>query len=239
MRLLFMTDIHGNYEAMVQLMNAAKLDPVNDCLIIGGDLIDRGPDSGKVLKGIKLLQQMYPQNIKVLIGNHEHMMLDFYWNNDPMWKTYGGNESIASFEQVFRSNELDNYLLWIDQLPIVYETDQYVFTHAGINPESPLNQQDRKVLWMNRKEFNQSVDVASLQQLTKGRVIVHGHTPGKNIAFDGLRLNCDLGSGVFPDYLAALALVDLTNEKFYRYSFRNNKIGVHKFNLGEPYEKDI
>jgi serine/threonine protein phosphatase 1 len=226
MRLLFITDIHGHYDAMLQLLDFAKLEPSSDLLVVGGDMIDRGPDSGKVLKGIKLLQQMYPHNIKVLIGNHEHMMLDFIWNNDPMWKSYGGNESLTSFEQVFTDGEVENYLLWMDQLPIVFETGEYVFTHAGINPDNPLDQQGREVLWMNRTEFNKTVDLVSLQHLTKGRVIVHGHTPGRAVKFDGTRLNCDLGSGVFPHHMAALALVDLTNSKYYRYSFRSNKVSV-------------
>jgi serine/threonine protein phosphatase 1 len=226
-RLLFMTDIHGNYDAMVHLLEYAKLEPATDCLVVGGDLIDRGPDSGKVLKGIKLLQQMYPENVKVVIGNHEQMMLDFYENDDPMWKTYGGNESVASFDKVFSGNELDRYLTWVAQLPIVYETERYIFTHAGINPGDPLDQQKRDVLWMNRKEFNETVDPSALQQLTKGRIIIHGHTPVRELKFDGLRLDCDLGSAVFPDYIAALALVELTNDQYYRYAFRNHKISAH------------
>ncbi|PZE20283.1 metallophosphoesterase family protein [Paenibacillus xerothermodurans] len=227
MRLLFITDIHGHYDGMLQLFDSAQFEPAQDLLVVGGDMIDRGPDSGKVLKGYKLLQQMYPDNIKVLIGNHEQMMLDFYWKDDPMWKTYGGDESQASFEQVFANGALEDYLLWVDRLPMVYETEKYIFTHAGINPDFTLNEQTRDVLWMNRKEFSETVNVDALQRLTQGRIIAHGHTPGTAVKFDGLRLNCDLGSGVFPSRFAALALVDLTNDKYYRYSFQHNSVRLH------------
>jgi serine/threonine protein phosphatase 1 len=231
MSLLFITDIHGNYDAMLQLFDTVNLDPSSDTLVVGGDMIDRGPDSGKVLKGIKLLQQSFTDNIKVLIGNHELMMLDFFRHDEPLWKKHGGIKTLEHLEQFFNSGEMESYLTWIDGLPIVYETDKYIFTHAGLNPDLPLQQQKREVIWMNRKEFNHSVDLAKLRELTRGRIILHGHTPVTSLAFDGVRLDCDLGSGVFPSYLAALALVDLTNNKYYRYSYQNNDISQHELNL--------
>jgi serine/threonine protein phosphatase 1 len=231
MRLLFITDIHGNYDAMLQLFNNADFDPSSDTLVVGGDMIDRGPDSGKMLKGIKLLHQMYPKNIKVLIGNHELMMLEFFRRNHPLWHKHGGIKTQKNLEQFFSNGEVDNYLQWIDGLPVVHETEKFVFTHAGVNPGFPLQEQQREVLWMNRKEFNDTVDLSSLQKLTKGRIILHGHTPVRTLAFDGVRMDCDLGSGVLPSYLAALALVDLTNDKYYRYSFRNNKVDEHTLGL--------
>jgi serine/threonine protein phosphatase 1 len=231
MRLLFITDIHGNYDAMLELFNNANFDPSSDTLVVGGDMIDRGPDSGKMLKGIKLLQQMYPENIKVLIGNHELMMLNFFRSNDPLWLKHGGTKTRENLEQFFVNSEMDSYLKWVDGLPIVFETEKFVFTHAGLNPDIPLHGQQREVLWMSRKEFNNTVDLPSLQKLTKGRAILHGHTPVRELEFDGVRLDCDLGSGVLPSYLAALALVDLTNDMYYRYSFRNNKVDKNTLGL--------
>ena len=66
-----MSDIHGEanrFHAMLKKINFSKLDT----LIILGDIIDRGPD------GIALLLEiMEMPNVIVLLGNHEHMMLQY------------------------------------------------------------------------------------------------------------------------------------------------------------------
>ena len=66
-----MSDIHGEadrFHAMLKKINFSE----TDTLIILGDIIDRGPD------GIALLLEiMEMSNVIVLLGNHEHMMLQY------------------------------------------------------------------------------------------------------------------------------------------------------------------
>ena len=67
-----MSDIHGEAARFYAMLEKIALRP-EDRLIILGDVVDRGPD------GIPLLRYIMDQpNITLLMGNHEHMMLQYY-----------------------------------------------------------------------------------------------------------------------------------------------------------------
>lgn len=64
-----MSDIHGNKKAFEDILNQIQLQP-KDTLYILGDVIDRGEYGIEIL--IKI---MTTPNIKMLLGNHEYMLL--------------------------------------------------------------------------------------------------------------------------------------------------------------------
>lgn len=72
-----MSDIHGFLDIFRE--NVEKLDlSGNNRLILLGDYIDRGPQSGQTLRYIYELQQKYgSEKIVVLRGNHEEDFLDW------------------------------------------------------------------------------------------------------------------------------------------------------------------
>ncbi len=63
------SDIHGNMKRFRELMERINLQP-EDTLYILGDVIDRHPGGIKILREI-----MAMPNAKMLLGNHEYMML--------------------------------------------------------------------------------------------------------------------------------------------------------------------
>lgn len=65
-----MSDIHGNLPFFRSVMRQIRLRK-NDTLYILGDVIDRHPDGIKILKHI-----MKKANMRMLLGNHEYMMLN-------------------------------------------------------------------------------------------------------------------------------------------------------------------
>ena len=65
-----MSDIHGNSKRFDSVMNQIDLQP-EDTLYILGDVIDRYPDGIRILRRI-----MKTPNVKMLLGNHEYMMLE-------------------------------------------------------------------------------------------------------------------------------------------------------------------
>ena len=65
-----MSDIHGNYENFESVMEKIDLKP-EDRLYILGDVIDRHP------YGLLILQKiMKMENAKMILGNHEYMMME-------------------------------------------------------------------------------------------------------------------------------------------------------------------
>lgn len=226
-----MTDIHGNYNEMIALLKKAQFNPSQDQLIIGGDMIDRGPDSGKVLQYLKQLQEQYPEQVKIVIGNHEDMLISFYERKSTMWMNFA-KEAIRSFEREFTEKEYEQIMIWLENQPVLMEDNEYIYVHAGIVPGVSLSNQNRThVLWMpyiqNGKNFNYDFSKESILQTTKGKKVIYGHTPRKYLFDDGARLCCDLGSGVKPTE-SKLALVNLTDYQYWYYDFDHQKIYFQK-----------
>ncbi|BBI35161.1 hypothetical protein [Cohnella abietis] len=81
---------------------------------------------------------------------------------------------------------------------------------------------------MSENEFY-SYTRESLLELTNGKPIIHGHTPLEIIYFDGVRLNCDLGSNTYSVIEErALALVNLSLMEYFKYKPSTKRIETHK-----------
>lgn len=219
----FITDIHGDYKGLKLLMEHARINFSKDQLVIGGDMINRGRDSGSVLKFIKGLVQKYPENVYPLIGNHEEMMKDYYRSEDKLWLNHSGRDTLRDFEKTFSKIEMDDHIEWASNLPLVYEDDEYIYTHAGLNPFEPLDKQSREILWMSESDFY-CISKEVLLTLTR-KPIIHGHTPVERIYYDGVRLNCDLGSNTYMiQKEQGLGLVNLTEMTYLVYRQSQKKI---------------
>ena len=81
-----MSDIRGRKDRFDDVLNQINLTK-NDTLYILGDVVDRTPDGITLLKYI-----MNKPNVKMLLGNHEYMMLNALKNEDdiPLWYRNGG-----------------------------------------------------------------------------------------------------------------------------------------------------
>lgn len=223
MKKYFISDIHGNYKEMMALLNNAKVNFKHDLLIVGGDMIDRGKHSGRVIKKIKELQKKYPQNIIVLCGNHEEMAIWHIEGKTDMWFRYGGTEAKKSFKRTFDEIEMKEYFEWLKKLPLIYIDEEYIFSHAGIEIEEKIENQKRSCLWLEYNDFY-SVDKETLEYYTNGKKVIHGHTPKNKVTNDGIRVSCDLGASVFEN--GKLALVNLTDDIYYEYDFMTKEINT-------------
>lgn len=227
-----MTDIHGDFDGMKKLLEYAVFDPKSDQLVFGGDLINRGNHSGPVLKEVRRMQLEYPDNIHVVIGNHEEMMISHYQGTSNMWLEHGGKEALKSISKTLKNeSELQAHIDWVTALPLVFEDDEFIYTHAGIDPYEAISFQSREILWMSEKDFY-SFSKESILNQTKGKPVIHGHTPCEFIYFDGVRMNCDLGSNTYAILEErAIGLVDLTNMIYYVYKQSNKKLDKRKVSI--------
>lgn len=62
-----MSDIHGCFTAFQEMLKKINFN-YNDRLIIAGDMIDRGPENLEMLKWM----EKKPENVEILMGNHEY-----------------------------------------------------------------------------------------------------------------------------------------------------------------------
>lgn len=227
MRKLFISDIHGCYWPMLQLLECANYIPGTDQLVVGGDFIDRGPDSGKVVQYLRSLQHTYPDHVHVLHGNHEDMLVEFLMGASERWIHNGGYEAAQSFER----EKMAQYAMeWAITRPILFEDDEYVYVHAGIVPGIPLDKQTAdEAVWMPYSARGirfADYPLEAIRKTTGGKKVVFGHTPKNYVFDDGIRICCDLGAGL-KESNRKLALVDLTNDTVYQVRANPSQDGTY------------
>jgi len=182
-RIVAIGDIHGRLDClneMLKMIDASRIDNEKFDIYFLGDFIDRGPNSAQVLEKIKTgpknSDRWFP-----LIGNHEDMMIKSYtseddydkmrWNTN--WENNGGLEALRSYEEYPNENQIiKSHVEWLTTLPLCYETDNYLFVHAGFMPGYSLDEQDdESMVWIRDRFLKAENDFAGW------KYIVHGHTP--------------------------------------------------------------
>lgn len=145
-RLFVIADIHGMHNLLINLLNSLyrdhSLDLTSDKLIFTGDMIDRGPDSCKVISTIKELTETYPSNVIALAGNHDLMPVMYYargrrQDDADLWFQNGGHQTLASYQKDMNLNDMSHdHLVWLAKLPISHTEPGFFFSHAPVPREN-------------------------------------------------------------------------------------------------------
>ncbi|EJZ17594.1 serine/threonine specific protein phosphatase [Rhizobium sp. Pop5] len=199
-------DIHGRYDLLLKAEEAILRDgarlPGRKLIVTLGDYIDRGPESAQV---ISHLMEPPPEGFDriCLAGNHENTMLDYIdgWVSYDDWMGMGSAELLKSYgldpehlPLVFPSGaKLDAFIRqslphthidFMRAMPIMLDTPNVVFVHAGIDPTLPLAAQRDDDLVFIRNRFLES-------KVPLPKLVVHGHTPNDEPDIRSRRLNLD------------------------------------------------
>lgn len=186
-------DIHGYDELFERLVERIQADADErgrrPRLVLLGDYIDRGPASRQVLDRILRLEQAQWCDLVALKGNHEAALLRFL--EEPAfgatWRDWGGASTLRAYgvDMPYLCDDPD---VWSDvrdaaarvidvrhvkllrRLPAVFQADDYLFVHAGVDPDRPLQEQDEETFMYIRGRFLRA-------ERACGYVVVHGHTP--------------------------------------------------------------
>ena len=169
-----MSDIHGEYELFLKLLDKIGFSE-NDELYICGDIIEKGKDSVKLARYIFSMP-----NAKVIMGNHEDAFIKHY--NYLMQTCFGDFDSVLSnLKQCITDGGGDGELLtWdivdrIEELPYYIETDDFICVHAGFTLTDDggipnLDTVPNDELLHNRQFKNPNVIPK------KGKCVFFGHT---------------------------------------------------------------
>ena len=208
-RIYAIGDIHGRYDLLRVLMDKigehveARPPAKALHLVFMGDLIDRGPDSAKVLEFLYDLQ-LKTNRVIVLLGNHEDAMLRALDGDASIMRTWlavGGldtlrsfgvsppapNEDIRAFAARIVAAIPRPWLNWLRRLPVHARSGDYFFCHAGVRPGVALRRQARDDLLWIRDDFLEDPSY-------HGAVIVHGHSIEPQVEFRQNRIGIDTGA---------------------------------------------
>lgn len=186
-RTLVISDIHGCYEEFMEMLDKIEYVPNDDKLVLLGDYIDRGKDSKLVIEKVMDLSRM--NNVTVLKGNHEEMLLKFlespletghWWmqnGGDTTLKSYLGSDAdpynLGYFEEAKRDLESNfkSEIEFIKNMSSYSEDKEHIFVHAGIEPftDDWKSNGDRVHLWTRELFLNYDHQ--------QDKTVVFGHTP--------------------------------------------------------------
>nr|BCJ78213.1 hypothetical protein [Niallia circulans] len=184
-RTLVISDIHGEIDKLNKLLELAGYDPQRDQLILLGDYVDRGPDSRRVVEKV---MELHRDGAIVLKGNHDYMMVKAF-ERDPVfidrWFRNGARATLSSYGHAGAETEvptpetmeptelLKEHLSFLDGLQTYHESEDTIFVHAGVHPETKLAETDPYVLMWIRDEFHKGYRGA--------KTVIFGHTITKNL----------------------------------------------------------
>ncbi len=194
-------DIHGLYNRLVELINKLPLKD-KDLIVFLGDYIDRGEDSKNVIDFLIKLRAERPKDHTIFLkGNHEALFLDYLnGKNEEIFFINGGRKTIESYSVNGRFYLPDEHLMFFKQLLPYYETENYIFVHAGLKPGVSITcQREEDLLWI-RGEF-------IFSDFNFGKRVIFGHTSMKSFMpyFDKNKIGIDTGA-VYGGVLTAIML---------------------------------
>lgn len=124
--LFVVSDVHGYRDDLERRLDDIDLAG-GDQLWILGDLLDRGPDGIGSIDLVRSLQQRFPDQVHVLMGNHEILALGR--------RRFPGTE----FESSWHINGgkardqrglTDDHVAWLASLPLMAQVGDYLLLHS-------------------------------------------------------------------------------------------------------------
>ena len=122
-------DLQGCLESFEELLD--MLGDVSDFVFVG-DIVNRGPASLQTLRRVKALEES-GRCRAVLLGNHDLHLLAVAAGAGKLHRT-------DTIGEILKASDADELLDWLRRRPLMYETDEAVFVHAGISPAWTLLQ---------------------------------------------------------------------------------------------------
>jgi serine/threonine protein phosphatase 1 len=180
-RILATSDLHGQYDKFMELLNKANYDSEKDLLIVCGDMIDRGTQNLATLYKCMELQE---NGAIILMGNHEEFLMDAYdellygaryvdekgFTATDWWVSRNGGVNTMPEIKTLSNEENERIYKWVSKLPAYAMVNDFIFVHAGVNSKKAIEDNNLSELIWSTREFPWVPAYAD-------KVVVFGHTP--------------------------------------------------------------
>lgn len=116
-------DLQGCFEPLARLLDYLKFDPAADRLWFVGDLVNRGPDSLKVVRFVKGLGEA----AATVLGNHDlHLVMQA--------EGFGKANKEDTLAEVLAAPDRDELIAWLRAQPLFHCENGWGMVHAGLLP---------------------------------------------------------------------------------------------------------
>ena len=208
LRIYAIGDIHGRLDLLNELLarigsDIALRPTARPLYVFLGDYIDRGSASRETID--RLIEHGKTHESVFLKGNHELIAIKCLSDRGlfDQWLRLGGLETLVSYgvpaetlangkqiaelQSAFHGALPQAHFRFFRDLKNSFECGDFFFAHAGVKPNVELSRQkENDLLWI-RGEFLMSKD-------DFGKIVVHGHTPTREIEVGPNRINIDTGA---------------------------------------------
>jgi serine/threonine protein phosphatase 1 len=208
LRIYAIGDIHGRLDLLSELLARISSDialrpTARPLYVFLGDYIDRGSASRETID--RLIEHGKTHESIFLKGNHELIAIKCLSDRGlfDQWLRLGGLETLVSYgvpaetlangkqiaelQSAFHGALPQAHFRFFRDLKNSFECGDFFFAHAGVKPNVELSRQkENDLLWI-RGEFLTSKD-------DFGKIVVHGHTPTREIEVGPNRINIDTGA---------------------------------------------
>ena len=202
-------DVHGRLDLLDDMLEQIEAEiavrgEAQNQLVVLGDIIDRGPDSRRVIE--RLQNYLLDGTSPVLIcGNHEEMLLRLLSGEQGLlnnWLSFGGAEFVQSYGidtrkitsmtedaaiAVVRGAIPRSHREYLEASIDTVKIGDFLFVHAGIRPNVDLSIQSQMDLrWIRQPFLDDNSD--------HGMVVVHGHSISADVDQRRNRIGLDTGA---------------------------------------------
>jgi serine/threonine protein phosphatase 1 len=208
LRIYAVGDIHGRLDLLNEILWLTEADiasrPTSKPLhVFLGDYIDRGASSRETVD--RLIAHGKSNESVFLKGNHEQIAIRCLRERGlfDQWMRLGGLETLVSYgvtpanpangkstaelQSAFHEALPQAHFRFFRDLRMSFECGDFFFAHAGVKPHVALSKQkENDLLWIRNEFLTSGEDF--------GKIVVHGHTPTREIEIGRNRINIDTGA---------------------------------------------
>jgi len=126
-------DIQGCYAELMALLEAVQFDAASDQLWFTGDLVNRGPESLRVLRFVRDLNERTPSAAITVLGNHDLHLLAVAAGE-------GRQHHSDTLDEILAAPDRETLLDWLRHQPLLHHDAALGVTliHAGLPPQWSL-----------------------------------------------------------------------------------------------------
>lgn len=193
-RTIFIGDVHGCYDEMMKMLDTVRYTPETDSILFTGDLINKGPESAKVVR------EIVENGFRCVMGNHEARLLRLVKTPQELWTEKEKRMADVLRDPFQIADVVKNWPLWID-------TPNALLVHAGLEPQKQkLEDMDPNVIlsvrtWDGKGEnLNSPTDPPWFSCVKWPKLVIFGHWAAKGLVnvpgFRGLDSGCVYGKSL-------------------------------------------
>jgi hypothetical protein len=182
-------DIHGLYNDFLEMMEILNYDkegnhPENKKMLFLGDIIDRGPDS---IKMIRLVKKLVKNGHFALKGNHEEQLIENIKRYKDNKNPEGSYAALKTFKEIINEKDLDELYSFLKELKTYFIQDNLAFCHGDLRIFDPTQTTNKEFIYGvttgHRNTLNNG-DEDYQENFNKGinkYTLIRGHQRGRNI----------------------------------------------------------